>query len=250
MPVSLGLGLNLTALPYASTPAAFTPAALGAKLLGWWNADRADLITIATGVSSWKDIVAGLDAVNATGTQQPIYSATSFNGNPGVTFDGVDDRLVAVTQPFPAVAAPSEIWALAQNNGIGDAAVRTIISYGGATLATSRSVGKIDSAGTDRGAATSNNVVASDTLINLNSRHVLRAQFTATDETITVDGGTPVTSAVVSSTGTTSVRLGCNTNAGTPQRFWSGPVREIIVTDGTLTAGEVTSLQTYMLARR
>jgi hypothetical protein len=46
----------------------WTPLKLGTSLLAWWDAERTDLITQASGlVSSWKDAVGGYDAVQAAG---------------------------------------------------------------------------------------------------------------------------------------------------------------------------------------
>src|SRR5688500_3331977 len=67
---------------------------LGASLLAWWTADRADLITLSgSQVTSWKDVVAGYDVVQGVGGSRPLWSATSFNGAPSLTFDAIDDEL-------------------------------------------------------------------------------------------------------------------------------------------------------------
>lgn len=54
--------------------------ALGNDLLAWWDADAHYWganggMTIATGVSSWRDIGAGYSAVQASGAAQPVFSA-------------------------------------------------------------------------------------------------------------------------------------------------------------------------------
>ena len=61
----------------------------------WLDAATSSTITIATGVSTWADRKGGgVNALQATGSLQPSYSATAFPGSlPGVLFDGTDDIL-------------------------------------------------------------------------------------------------------------------------------------------------------------
>jgi hypothetical protein len=70
----------------------WTPAVLLPNF--WLDASDLSTITVATGVSQWRDKRGnGVNAVQATGANQPTYSATSFFGRPGITFDGVNDGL-------------------------------------------------------------------------------------------------------------------------------------------------------------
>lgn len=233
-------------------PPGFTPAALGAKLLGWWNADDVSTITKdgSNLVSSWKDKVAALDAVQATGSSQPVHTLTSFNGNPGVTFDGVDDQLTTATQPFPATTSSAGIWVLVQQSAlIADVNQKVAFGYGAAAT-TSRSAGRAVVTVTNRGELLTGATATDDTAVDLSSRHVIRGEWNATTTTITVDGGTPVPQALVPNTATTRCRIGANALASPTTSCWNGIIREVIVDDGTLTAGEATSLQTYLLARR
>ena len=70
----------------------WTPAVLQPNF--WLDASDLSTITVATGVSEWRDKTGkGVNAVQATGANQPTYSATSFFGRPGITFDGVNDNM-------------------------------------------------------------------------------------------------------------------------------------------------------------
>lgn len=72
-----------------------TPANLPAGSLSLWcdAADRST-ITIATGVSEWRDKSGyGRHFTQSTGANQPSYSDTGFLGSPGLTFDGANDNL-------------------------------------------------------------------------------------------------------------------------------------------------------------
>jgi hypothetical protein len=74
----------------------WTPAVLQPNF--WLDAADLSTITIATGVSEWRDKTGkGVNAVQATGANQPVYSETSFFGRPGITFDGVNDNMLIST---------------------------------------------------------------------------------------------------------------------------------------------------------
>ena len=108
---------------------------MGAALVGWWTADRDDLITQSGGlVSSWKDVIGAYDLVQSSGTLKPVYSATSFGGRPGVSFDGVDDYLRRVGTPatFPTSNNYSEIWYIGSQDALAaDTTSRYVAAYGG-----------------------------------------------------------------------------------------------------------------------
>jgi hypothetical protein len=60
----------------------------------WLDAADQGTITIATGVSEWRDKSGnGANATQATAANQPAYSITGFFGLPGITFDGANDQL-------------------------------------------------------------------------------------------------------------------------------------------------------------
>lgn len=61
----------------------------------WLDAADLSTITIATGVSTWRDKTGkGVNAVQATPANQPSYGTALFPGNlPGVLFDGTNDQM-------------------------------------------------------------------------------------------------------------------------------------------------------------
>lgn len=62
------------------------------------NARDDDLITQATGVSSWADATGhGNDLVQASGTLQPTVGELTMNGFQTIGFDGIDDYLIDAT---------------------------------------------------------------------------------------------------------------------------------------------------------
>ncbi len=72
-------------------------------------------VTIGTGVSSWLGMVAGTDAANATGANQPTYNATGGpNGKPSLLFDGSNDSLAATFARAAPGTTPSVIILVAR----------------------------------------------------------------------------------------------------------------------------------------
>lgn len=60
-------------------------------------------ITVGTGVSAWADQTVNANhMVQAGGTAQPTYNATGLNGQPTLTFDGVNDILTCAAFNLPA----------------------------------------------------------------------------------------------------------------------------------------------------
>ncbi len=226
--------------------------ALGSDLVAFWDANRSDLITIVTGVSSWKDVVAGYDAAQATGGLQPVYSATSYNGAPGVTFDGTDDQLTcldaALLAALPAAAVPGEIWLVSQDGA--SSGTRYFGSYGGA-LNTGRAIGGAGAGRTANGSV--GDGAAQQQINSIGSaagRHVTRVQIGAASTILTLDGvvdpAAPLS--VVPSTTNTRLRLGAGpaSSAGT---FAQGVLSAVLFTKA-LSLAKAAALQTYLMLRR
>jgi len=193
----------------------WAPSNLGASLLALWDAERSDLITKSSGlVSSLKDSVAGYDAVQAVGASKPTYGATSFNGRPGLTLDGVDDQMTyGSTTGIPTGATPFEAWAVFdQNVGTGDMTNNTIMGWGGAGGSVRFDLLRMVSGGVNRAAINigngSTNVQVVNTSVDFSGRHVVRAIVTGTTAQIDVDGIASSPVSVVPALGTTRLVIG------------------------------------------
>lgn len=225
--------------------------ALGADLLAWWDASYGITVTGA-GVSAWVDRKSGHTLVQATDGARPAYSATGFNGAPGVTFDGTADYLSMESVPFPSGADPSEIWIVVQQDTdpVAVATTRGIVSYGAAGTV-NRAVARNPVLGVNRAYIIAGTGSGSPTAtvedVDFSSRHLVRGVFDTTSS-VAVDGGTPVTVASALATATTRVRVGSNM-ADTPTTFWTGVLRDIIVTT-PLSAEKAAFLETFLLGRR
>lgn len=127
-----------------------TPAVSGPPSIAWHAAFWADDPSWTNPgdgntVGSWRDYSGnGRTASQGTGSQQPLYRATTaaLNGRPSVEFDGVDDRLLAswssVGQPVSlvlicdTVSVPGSVsrYPLIGNNGSGFTSLFWIDSAG------------------------------------------------------------------------------------------------------------------------
>lgn len=232
---------------------------LGTSLVAWWTADRSYLLTLSgSQVTSWKDVVAGYDAVQAVSSARPLYSATSFNGSPGVTFDGVDDELTSVTAALLAVlptgAAPGEIITILQSDDlVADTSAGTFVAYGSDSFTTQRRVNRVVTTGINGTQAQvgngSSSVNATTITPPLDTRHLVRAQVAAASTTISVDDNVGTTTAGVPATVVSRLRLGATAGATATQPF-NGKLRDIIVTNAILTASQWTALKAWGLPRR
>lgn len=89
--MGVGIGLRISAHAVPWTPNRL----LGNGLTTWLRADLG-LTLVGSAVSSWAD-QSGSGRNWTDGSvagRRPAYSATSFNGKPGITFDGATDYLV------------------------------------------------------------------------------------------------------------------------------------------------------------
>lgn len=209
------------------------------------------------GVSSWKDVKAGYDAIQTTDADRPQWSATSFNGYPGVTFDGVSESLIctdaALLALLPGGSNPSELWAVVQQDDvIADTTVRAAVGYGNGSFV-SRRLARVVTSSVNRARAIAGdgaaaNINASNTSIDFSSRHLMRGNYTATSVGLTLDGTTEVVAAGVPNTTVSRLRIGSLDQSGFSQG-WKGKIRDVIVTL-PLNASQVAALQAWGLPRR
>jgi hypothetical protein len=249
--MSIGTGLGLDRL---TGRGGWTPLALGSSLLAWWTADRADLITLSgAAVTSWKDVTHGYDAVQAVSAARPIFSATGFNGAPGLTFDGTDDYLELASQPFPSGAAGSEIWAVVQQSSpAGETIPRILLAYGGDSPTTQRRMGRFVVSGVNRlttetgtGSGGPSNTLST---VDFSGRKMVRCIYGPATTTPQLDGVAGAGVSAVPTTATAKFRIGSTANA-IPSNYWRGQIRDAIVTD-LLTTDQATSIQAYLMNRR
>ncbi|MDH6265555.1 hypothetical protein M2360_000945 [Rhizobium sp. SG_E_25_P2] len=232
-----------------------TEALLTSVAILWWNADRADLVSLSgSQVTNWTDSMSGATVSQASSSLRPIYSATSFNGSPGLTFDGVDDYLAFTSGVLgaPVGGNPSEAFATVQQTALAaDTGNRTILQWGGTDGFTRRSVQRAVVTGVNRGQAgvgkgSSPTALVTDTSVDFSSRHVIRQKVSATDTGVDVDGGSLVTAAVVPATAAERIVVG---GAFAGNSVWSGLIRDVIIT-GALSGDAPTYIENFLKTRR
>lgn len=150
---------------------------LGTDLLGYWDANRADLITQSGGlVSQWLDIRHGYALVQATGANQPGYSATGFNGRPCVTGNGTGQYMTLAPDPFPVDAF--ELWAVVDQTAFAaDATIRVIFQKGGNTASTAQGIRRAVVSAVNRARSSYRSSNETQSLADFSGRHVVRGVF-------------------------------------------------------------------------
>jgi hypothetical protein len=206
-------------------PRLIAPASL--PVVAWWNAsDLSDGV-----VASWAPTIGGPTPVQATEAAKPIRSSTSFNGKPGVTFDGSDDFMrVDATTNLPTSSTPGTIWMAyiftSGNNSV-------LFRYGGTTTGV-RSIGR----GTTATGGTITDGTSNGTfgMSPAASANIVAGFFDATIyQAYSLGfGGLAATGATLN-TSTTRTTIGAN-NAATAAAFVACVIRHVMVTTAMTTA--------------
>lgn len=211
--------------------------------------DGAGLISALVGLKSGY-------ILSAATTARPTYSATSFNGAPGLTFDGTANAMTCTTagllSAVPASSNPCELWALVSQTALpADTGARYCLSYG-AALNTGRVIGRAVATGVNRtrvgtgdGSAQQ---VRQELTVDLSTRHVIRATIGATESVVYVDGVASTALSVVPSTTASRVVLGASP-VSTPGNFWKGVIAFAAITL-PLSATKAADLHNALTARK
>lgn len=232
-----GIPLNLGGAAGAWTPSQLT------GLMGWYSAD-VGVTQTAFAVSQWNDRSgAGNNLTQATATNKPTYSATSFNGRQGVTFDSNDLLQSAVSMVHGGSNKLSVFVAINFPTILNGGRVVTFYSGSGSDFNNPNAIPLINGSadiGGYRGGA-SNDTWA----ITANTPYRVGSVYDGTLHTMyrdNVASGSPA-----ASTG----------NFPTPGALWLGNsttsgnfcLAEIIVTNTAVTATDRTNIENYLFTR-
>lgn len=208
---------------FAVTAIPWTPFALGSALLAFWDAQVLSSFTFnTTNVASWTDQKASIVASQGTGSIQPSYSATSFNGGPGVTFDGF--RWLSWGTGMYAATNIEMAGALS----LTDNATRTVFGGGGGCLqwyygAVSSNTAPALNKELVVGLGTSSAVIAPATA------HIASAAYDGATCSFSVNGGTINTASSSNSITTQQTAIGVNGASGF-REYFSGTIGTLLVT--------------------
>lgn len=201
-------------------------------LVAWYIADDLALAD-ATAVSSWTDR-AGTphNAVQATGTKQPLYKTAILNGHAVLRFDGIDDFLrspLTLSQPDTVFVAFKSL--------VGASGVRVITDGGSLNshLLRSFSNWEIYAGGAVVGA------VAADT-----SAHVLAATYNGASSSLRVAGGAG-DSGSAGTGGMTALTIGI---AGDQTNFPGNyDIAEVLIYNSALVLTDMNHIGSYLASK-
>jgi hypothetical protein len=239
-------------LPWEPVDAWYPTEVLGSSLTHWWNADDIATHMVDSGggrITSWTDRVAGL-AVTATGAARPLWEVASFNGLPGITFNGIANCFVTTDlSTLPTGSTAGEIWAVVrQDTESTITQSKYMVSYGGTSAETSRNIYRtaaslLNRARCDDG--TTSTTVPPATY-PFNGLSIIRAGWSGTTQSISALGLTPTTGTISAlNTGTTRLSIGALNNSG-GSGFWIGAVCHVMITTGTLTDAQADGLYRWL----
>jgi hypothetical protein len=226
----------------------WSPLDLGDDLMEWWNADDVSRLVISGGqVTDWTS-VKGL-ALTGAGTGRG-WSATSFNGAPGITFNGTDDVFSAVSaQGRVPLTSGFYMLAVVQQNALAaDAPTRIILTFGtanGARKYLSRAV--VSGVNRVRGGVDTS-TTSTGTTGDFSGRHLVAARVEAATLSTYFDGSADGTVAAAPVTNSARTRIGAIHTAASS--FWSGLMRDVMVVRDTISATQLAKLNEFLLARR
>lgn len=231
-------------------------AVLGSDLVEAWDASRSAMTDDGAGLIS---ALVGLKSgyiLSAATTARPTYSATSFNGAPGLTFNGTANAMTCTTAgllaALPAAAGACELWALVSQAAlVADTGARYAMGYG-AAVNTGRVIGRGVATGVNRGRVGTGDGSAlqlrNEGTIDLSTRHVIRATIGATESVVYIDGVASTALSVVPSTTASRVVLGANP-AVSPGNFWEGVIAFAAITL-PLSVARAADLHAHLMGRK
>jgi len=234
-------------------PLAGAPWLLGDDLLAWWDADHAALITKdgSNLVSAHADAVAGY-TLTATSTAQPTFGLTSFNGTPGITYDGTANcmEMTAGIGWLPIGAAGSEDWYLLEEVRLAsDTATRFFGAWGNSNSICRRvgSIGETTAVHCRVSTGNGASAVSHTGSTELFGRHVVRGVTEPTQSWSEVDGVASTPTAVVPASTAPRLRTGANAN-DTAANFGKFVFKARVITK-PLTVAKANMLRAFLSRR-
>lgn len=256
------IGIAGTAItkPGISSVAAFNPASISG-LSVWLKADVGITKDGSNFVSAWADQSgSGNNFAQATGANQPIYSASVQNGLPVITFDGVNDFLTTAATPTLGeystfIVASRSVWANLTNAGIwGHNFAASGLSGRAAGVVGSAfnfwQNNELFSCGNGYGTAQTPYAVGPQGTLSNNSYHIISAGNGTANSFVRLDRASVLrasTNAAVTSSAT-AMSLGTWYLAGSSD-FWNGDIAEVLIYNSVLSAGNITNVENYLRSK-
>jgi hypothetical protein len=241
---------NILTSQQITVPSSWTPADLGANLIGWWKADTG--VTESGGaVSQWDDQSGNANHLTqGTGANKPTYSATGFNTSyKGITFDGTNDYLSKTVFTGMSGDVVSIFMAGQLTTGAGSYARAVSYSNTSVDYTGSNNGAWFSRDGTSDALSGYRNGAIGTKAVTLDAPFRGGSVFDGTNHTMYVNnsGGTPV-----ASTGTwasaATIMLGAMAQPGTSD-FFKGKIAEIFIFKSAPDSTTRTNIDNYLKAR-
>jgi hypothetical protein len=219
-------------------------------LCAYWDAALANSITESGGaVSSWRDVIAGVDTAQATEADRPNLVDGWIYG------DGLSKclRVTPVPTAIPTGSNSAWDWYVVDQNvpASNTSALPVLGGWGANTGGTQRTVTRVVVDGVNRARLNSGSI-AGNLVTNLNvdftGRHVVCAKVSSTHIDIAVDGvgATPV--AMSQAIGTTSYVSHFSRPSNTPGAWFAGGIAARLITR-ELPASLEAAVLAYLMGR-
>lgn len=232
---------------------------LGADLIEYWDANRADTITATSdatytnAASSWLGIVTGANLAQTTPNLKPWYDPTGLAGSPCFTFNGTSQYFTCTDAAFlallPTGATPCEFWVVGSQDAlVADTTTRYAAGYSNSSVVNGRAIARLVVSSVNRarvytgtGAAAT---TATDTAVDLSGVHVMRGIIGATQTSIQVDGGSLINATVTPVTDAPTRFSVGSIPALAASNWWKGKIAAVLITK-PLTAQQALDLHSY-----
>jgi len=233
---------------------AWSPSDLGADLVAWYDASNAGSLTLSgADVTAWADLSGnGYTLSSTAGTNYPQYSATGFNGHPGVTFGGSGNKGLKTGSDVVALGGTIvSMFSAAQPDFTG------MSNYARFVHVTRNAFTDYDNAESGILYMRDNNTASCGGVRN--SSAVLSPQTLVDDTPYRLAGiydGTNYTSYVNNAAGSSDSSSGTFTSSliiyigrGTGGEMWGGPVAEVIIAKSAPDATLRQTIDDYLTAK-
>lgn len=217
--------------------ASFVPTDI-AGIQGWWRADLG--VTGSAPVTAWADQAGGGFGNLSEGTNGPTLNSSAVNGQPGLTFDGSNDKLA--TGDF-TLAMPYHWFMVAKSVTWTDVEA---LAYGDNDAASNNPPQITQRSVSPELSAKANNVDSSRVSLALGTYGVIDAFFNTGSGIgfIRLNNGSKATG-TFTSISMDGLVLGARFN----DRFANCEIAEFIIYNAEITGANLTSLMSYFTAR-
>jgi hypothetical protein len=218
----------------------WTPEILGLAL--WFDASDISTISVATGVSEWRDKSRNARHVSqATGANQPAYTVGGLNGLNVLTFDGTNDFMSNTAYSFPTVYS---IYAVGRSSAT---SYSRLLNVGGSTDLR----GFLGTGSSNSNYATffGNGTNWNDILSNTPNQSIASTSILGVVKDNAVAGATPYVNGIAQNTknGTTTTGTGfIFGKAATPEQYWNGIIAEVIIQSSLSTNLQRLAIEGYL----